>query len=265
MKIYKGCENIQILGEANGPDKSDQFKYERRCEETLDEIGRTRTGQILLGEIRGLKKSITLMPGREHAGVFGTMESFRESVVDTGRSAYDAQRARTRTGAAVQYQDSEAPIGTCRVETLMENGKPVIGNGRGNDTIIQFIPWAFTDSTTVSASVALFHELIHAMREMKGTMDRKPTCDDYDTSEEFIAIFFENMHRSEWRKLGKQMILRYHHHGIKELPLYLQNPATYFQAYRGQIMQIRGDMYWITEQFYKLADLAFNPLRFAPR
>ena len=81
MKTFRGYTKIFILGEANGPDKLDQFKYERRVEECLSELVQTRTGKLILDAIDQTKKEVWIMPSREHDRIGGTMHNSFEGVV----------------------------------------------------------------------------------------------------------------------------------------------------------------------------------------
>src|SRR5258708_23434633 len=60
----------------------------------------------------------------------------------------------------------------------------------------------------------LFHEMVHATRQMRGIFNPMPLGFLYDTEEEFFAILLANIYASE---TGRPIDLRSDHHGFEHL------------------------------------------------
>jgi hypothetical protein len=106
---------------------------------------------------------------------------------------------------------------------LLANGKPVIGKGGGSDSDISFTPGMFTKycnqhknghRSGAQPDEVLFHEMVHATRQMRGIFNPLPLGFFYDTEEEFFAILLANIYASE---TGRPIDLRSDHHTFDHL------------------------------------------------
>lgn len=112
------------------------------------------------------------------------------------------------------------------------------GKGKGSDSIVKFTPdmWVTSDVAAafgagnasgpgVQKDEILFHEIVHGMRQMKGTMQCGATPDNpgLDTVEEFMAIVISNVYRSELNLPD----LRADHHGFKKQHTDLNDPQKF--------------------------------------
>jgi hypothetical protein len=86
------------------------------------------------------------------------------------------------------------------------------------------------------ADDVLFHELVHAVRRIKGvTSDKKEMDDDFGNEEEFVAIVLTNIYLAE---KGKTQI-RADHHSFS--PLGHPSNFLHVQKYRTVLHQLRHD------------------------
>jgi Effector protein len=106
---------------------------------------------------------------------------------------------------------------------LDAQGKPIIGLGGGSDSDISFTPVMFTKfcnqqkpghKAGAQPDEVLFHEMVHATRQMRGILNPLPLGFLYDTEEEFFAILLANIYASE---TGRPVDLRSDHHGFTHL------------------------------------------------
>jgi hypothetical protein len=256
--IYNRCPKITILGEAAGPDRQDQFLFEEPVRRALDNLVGMQVGQVVLDEIKNTPHQVTIIPFRDTKPT-NASSSAAAAVVDTGEKAVDALAARTRQGQPVMVPDQSKP-GVCRDKAFRVNGKVLIGTGRGTEEIVEYTPrhWVgYGDRLT--PETVLVHELTHALRAKMGIMQKKSFCNAYDDQEEFFAILVENIFRSECKKKGQNLILRWHHKGHSELPPKLANPAFFFQFHKQRIWQMQREMPHFATTLMDMRDLAFNP------
>ncbi|MCL2714755.1 MAG: type III secretion system effector protein [Alphaproteobacteria bacterium] len=102
-------------------------------------------------------------------------------------------------------------------------GKSTIGDGTGSNSDVSFTPRIFTNycnqhkhahRSGAQPDEVLFHEMVHATRQMRGILDPLPLGWMYDTEEEFFAIVLANIYASE---TGRPIDLRSDHHGFEHL------------------------------------------------
>jgi hypothetical protein len=113
---------------------------------------------------------------------------------------------------------------------LSTKGKPTGGSGlgTGSNAIVKFSPslwhpWPFGKGPVQRFTPAtgpgsfpdevLFHELVHACRDMRGVSYSIAVNRDYDNEEEYIAVVLTNIYLSNKR----QTRLRANHHGFRTL------------------------------------------------
>jgi hypothetical protein len=78
-------------------------------------------------------------------------------------------------------------------------GRPVIGTGAGTSCEVRYTPSMYhaSDGPGEAPDEVLFHELVHASRNMKGVSFRMPVNKGYDNLNEYIAIILCNIYLSE--------------------------------------------------------------------
>jgi len=76
---------------------------------------------------------------------------------------------------------------------------PEAGTGAGTNCEIRYTPsmWHAGDGQGKAPDEVLFHELVHASRDMRGVAYEGPVNRNYDNTEEYIAIILQNMYLSE--------------------------------------------------------------------
>jgi hypothetical protein len=93
----------------------------------------------------------------------------------------------------------------------------------GSNPVVKFTPVRFTNfcnaqkkghKSGAQPDEVLFHEMVHATRQMRGTFNPLPLGYLYDTEEEFFAILLANVYASE---TGRPIDLRSDHHSFEHL------------------------------------------------
>ena len=102
-------------------------------------------------------------------------------------------------------------------------GKSITGQGGGSDADVSFTPIIWTKycnqnkhahRSGAQPDEILFHEMVHATRQLRGVFDPQPLGFLYDTEEEFYAILLANIYGSE---TGRSIDLRSDHHTFEHL------------------------------------------------
>jgi hypothetical protein len=106
---------------------------------------------------------------------------------------------------------------------LDAHGNPIIGQGGGSNSDVSYTPIMFTrycnqhktgHRSGAQPDEVLFHEMVHATRQMRGLLNPLPLGFLYDTDEEFFAIVLANIYASE---TGRPIDIRSDHHGFEHL------------------------------------------------
>ena len=87
---------------------------------------------------------------------------------------------------------------------LDDNRKPTseVGTGQGSDVVVFYSPedWERKDSTDspgFEPDEVLFHELVHATRDLRGFHTGRPVDGDFGNEEEYLATTLANLYLSE--------------------------------------------------------------------
>jgi hypothetical protein len=141
----------------------------------LDQIRRWRTGLALLAEIRSVTdEEVFIVPYR-----------------GSKRQAYQSPR----------NDDGIAATGKGRLVNPRRFMNMTIGEGLGDDSIIEFTPDAFKGPKMSlpgqGPDEVLFHELVHASRTMRGVVNAEYVNRNYEDQEEYLAIALANIYMSE--------------------------------------------------------------------
>ncbi len=132
---------------------------------------------------------------------------------------------------------------------------------------VGFIPKAadFKQAPGIEKDEILLHEMVHGLRQMRGTTDLHKPKDfpHYDTVEEFMAIVVANVYRSEMGRPG----LRQDHWGFNKLPPHLEDPKKFLDAAgvdgesnHSRMLQFQKDEPCFFEDL-KRSPAAFNPFK----
>ena len=166
---------------------------------------------------------------------------------------------------------------------------PVPGTGAGSDSVLKFTAQDWEPSSATAslkaADETLFHELVHAFRQMSGLEDSFPLdapfevlrrgggtvtqlmtqttatrpnkhSQIYNEYEEFVAILLTNIYRSENKRIG----LRRDHLGdAGELAYPLTNARNFLTVWRPQIERLCGEMHLLCNQLAAV-ECQFNPI-----
>jgi hypothetical protein len=193
----------------------DFYRHKKRAYETgvtdsLDTIRGRATGRAVLQEIAAVsRRTVRILP------------YLQDDEEDYNASARpDDDEAATATGMPL----------------LDKKGKPLVGSGtgEGSDVEIDFAPamWGlFSDGKGEAPTgpgsnpdEVLFHELVHASRDLRGLRYRLSVNGNLDNEEEYLAVVIGNIYSSE--RCRCQDNLRASHHGFAVL----QNPDKFLDA-----------------------------------
>jgi hypothetical protein len=74
-----------------------------------------------------------------------------------------------------------------------------VGSGRGADAIVEYSPGIFKKpfQEGMRRDEVLYHELVHASREMRGVLDQLPVDAGYSDKEEYLAVVLANIYMSD--------------------------------------------------------------------
>ena len=203
MRHFSAHISVNGAGEPGGTHAA--HAYEHSILRLLHRIHRSQTGASLLFEInRRAHKKMVIMP--------------YHSTTDPNNAyaqADDIEQA-TRKGFIVRDGGNGAVLTDAQHHTWH-------GKGGGSDTIVRFSEGTWTKycnthkaghKTGAKPDEVLFHEMVHATREMRGVFDPEPLGHMYDTDEEFYAILISNIYASETHR---PIDLRSDHHGFTPL------------------------------------------------
>jgi Effector protein len=161
----------------------------------LDQIQQRLTGLALLAETGATDWTVLIQPYRRR-----------------GVNASSGQRtSHAEAGATARH----APLDRM-ANPFDENYDDRVGTGRGANAIVNFTPGMWTGSALRKPGngpdEVLFHELVHASRQMRGVQDASYVDHDYDDSEEYLAVVLSNIYLSE-----KGQLVLVGDHGTKPL------------------------------------------------
>jgi Effector protein len=140
-------------------------------------------GKALLAEIRRTNNRVRIIPYWDYSHLNADASPW-DGVNETAGKTADWIAA-TAKGAA---------------GWLDAGGRPVIGTGTGTGSEVRYTPGMLhpiDGDPAWAPDEVLFHELVHASREMRGVFFRMPVNKGYDDLEEYIAIILCNIYLSE--------------------------------------------------------------------
>src|SRR5262245_24897674 len=222
MITYRFLHNLKVDG--RGVDKTDYktpAQYEHAVTRQIDRIHRTATGRAVLHEIsrKVSHHGLTIVPYNDHTqdNAYAAPTDSLHATVKGGKLRYagDAKNSPYDKKAGHNVDDTGKPV-------LDDKGHAYAGQGGGSDSIITYSPVTWfhyihnhpAHRSGAQPDEVLFHEMVHAARQMRGIAENKGVKHMYDTEEEFFAIVIANIYASE---LGLSRDLRADHHGFEHL------------------------------------------------
>ncbi|HLJ48813.1 MAG TPA: M91 family zinc metallopeptidase [Bryobacteraceae bacterium] len=198
MLKYGSASNLYIDGKGTDAYSSAE-DYEQAVRMVLDRLANTRSGSALLKEIgRSGTHLVRIVPLTKTV-----FNAYAEASSERGGTAKGSVWRRATDGA--RYVDN--------------SGNDFAGFGTGTSVKLSFNPTTFYYSCSqgqggnpgAKPDEILFHEMVHASREIRGIMDLLPLGFGYDTEEEFFAIVLASIYASE---TGRNQDIRLNHHGF---------------------------------------------------
>jgi hypothetical protein len=165
-------------------------KYNDDITKLLNQINSSDTGSALIGEIAGTKWTMYIRPYT----IFGDAGVIEASAGAFGKKGAGDREATLRGGAT-------------GMPSYSTDGKlqPGSGLGTGTNTVVDFSPDLLTSEAGrklfsgpgSKVDEALFHEMVHASRFMRGVAFRLPVNQGYSNEEEYISVVMTNVYLSE--------------------------------------------------------------------
>lgn len=229
----------------------DPLAYRHEVERYLNLIATTYTGRLLFRYINMRYRHVLIIPYVPAHNPDGYINAAASA--DDFKGAYG----------------SGMPING--VWTIPGYGKITIptwvGTGHGSTVTLKFHPAIFRQLNANQGYIAagagpgeiLFHEMIHALRQVYGVMMDVPIVEDraMDNFEEFCAVSASNVYRSE----RGFHVLRSNHEGFTALKTAETDPELYAQKFAKHLER------WFGQQRSFCLEMAasqakFNPFKF---
>jgi hypothetical protein len=199
--------------------------YEQTVLDLINTVSRTRTGLLVLYEIKNSGHRLRITPAASLLAADANPGNSHPSRKSGSSNVYRALSASSRLAFSPGDYDARA--------------------GR------------FTDSHPYyKATDTLVHELLHEARQMQGLFQAHPTNDPYENIEEFYAITVANIYASE---IGANNRLRGSHAPAFE-PLKITNSQAFEDKYVDRLTTLNLQMGTFCRLLSQVA-AQFNPLR----
>jgi Effector protein len=170
-------------------------KYKQRVTDAFSPIAGSPTGRALLDEIAAnAGHSVHIIPYWHNVSSTGYFNSMTVPVPDT-----------ETLSNLIDGFKSDWPDSFARGTTIPAGpAKGGTGTGKGADVVIFNSPEMSDPRTRGRPSVpgvepdeVLFHELVHASRQLRGVQTLSPVSGGYDNEEEYMAIIITDLYLSE--------------------------------------------------------------------
>jgi hypothetical protein len=239
--------NITIDGSASpGP-----LAYELAVHQVLESIRATKSGRGLLSECYQNGHQLVIAPTAADPSA-------------TGPGAHaDSWKASEPFGAPLT-----GPGGKQSRIVDPATGQVIVGAGGGSDVHLWFDPYLDYGSPHVKDDDVLFHELVHALRDMMGLYLPSAMGNHVDDTEEFHAILCANIYLSEKGRAGD---LRAAHQkrfvplddDLKDSKAFLEFTDDSGVSYRDLVRKLHMQLPGLTDHLSNVdADKCrFNPVR----
>jgi hypothetical protein len=163
-------------------------------------------GSMLLSSIRASPKDLTILPMASYLGQGAKQCRAIEDPKDKLKSAPKGIGGKNRTDLRDKwFSGRQDDPDTEDDERYVTVGADKVAEGGGSDASVYFTPseWGGGNSacsgpgTRTAADEVLFHEMVHALRDMQGVSNPVPTVNtSYLNEEEFLAIVVTNVYIS---------------------------------------------------------------------
>ena len=232
--------------------------YENVVVSLVRQMARWYTGHWILSEIKlAREKKVVIMPPEFAPDRFFdspfNVPGFNPRTTrnsTTGLEDEDDYRYATKPGT--QWN----PKNGCQPPEYVKQKDLALGGGA--DTIISFDPaLAWNYGPGGAPDEVLLHELVHAMRFVRGQASRcrfdtpKGYAGDY---EEFVAVVLANVYISETNRT-----LRRDHDAYVPLPAGLSTSQAFYAQYRGQLANLKGEHPQLYNALKQATGIRFNP------
>jgi hypothetical protein len=294
MIRYSKCSNILIDGKVftegflgltwfpSDASKAARDRYEAHIVRQLDMLAMRRTGWVLLKDIFDTGKA----RGKEVRIVPFTRKDEKAMGEENALARPTSARGAAPRGVT-PYKGKDDP--TTPVDESIQLAS-YTGTGAGSDVEVHYSPWKLqqgplpvcprdgtvskggcrlTPGSDDTPDTTLLHELVHALREMRGQLNQVPTWQKgYDNEEEFFAILVANIYMSEQGRKN----LRQDHHGKSRLDPALATsegflgkgaspPSRDLLENRRLVHKFVCENYGLSANIWSVANAAFNPIR----
>jgi hypothetical protein len=236
--------------------------YKNKTAAVIAQIEKNEAGRTILAAIRNSDKDLTIAPYDWRAGSCN-------SVTHADNPIGSAPLRISAVSPTPWYKGNEDNLLTPNDERYDLQPPGYKGSGDGSDATIYFSSDIYnpqsnceTGVIATAADEILFHEMIHALREMQAVRNAVPTEDSvrkYDNEEEFLAIVATNVYISA----SGGIKLRADHDGHFELKPPL-NTSAGFLTDPGNLKLMKLHRLMWAPTFLALAHVItakFNPFR----
>jgi hypothetical protein len=159
------------------------------------DIRKLKTGQALFKELRVTGNWLRILPNwrwLESPNAYATPDAF--ILAEPGGSNIRTLQAATAKGAPIPANGG----GVMRDAA----GRLMFGTGGGSNSVIWYTAGMWTEKRRPSGpghqpDEVLYHELVHASRQLRGVMDQMPVNKGYDNIEEYLAVVLTNIYLSD--------------------------------------------------------------------
>jgi hypothetical protein len=153
------------------------------------------TGQALFKELRATGNWLRILPNwrwLESPNAYTTPDAF--ILAEPGGGDVRTRQAATAKGAPIPANGG----GVIRDAA----GRIMVGTGAGSNSVIWYTAGMWAEKRRPSGpgyqpDEVLFHELVHASRQLRGVMNEMPVNKGYDDIEEYLAVVLTNIYLSD--------------------------------------------------------------------
>jgi hypothetical protein len=169
--------------------------YAKSVRDQFNALRMLRTGQALMKEIHDTGKWLRVLPNWQWLEAPNAYAVVDGSIIgEPGGGGIEQWKAATARGAPMA--DGKGWV------IRDDSGRPMVGNGDGANSLIWYTPgmWDGKRRPTGPAhqpDEVLYHELVHASREMRGVRTDFLVNKGYDNLEEYLAVVLTNIYLSE--------------------------------------------------------------------
>jgi hypothetical protein len=174
--------------------RSDAKYHIDQVRKRVNEINGKLTGQALLEEINNTGRALNILPKWPRLEEIIAND---RAIADEGpddpldeREYADREAFRAGTAAGAPVPDSHGWV------VRDASGRPEVGTGKGTRARIRFNPGE-DKGAGYRPDENLFHELVHASRDMRGVANYMPVNKGYKNLEEYLATILKNIYLSE--------------------------------------------------------------------